>query len=60
MSAGPPFMPSSAPRFSRIRRFRAHFIDCLALALAAYPEARISVSDQYVTLHPSRPAIAKL
>ena len=46
--------------FSRIRRFRAHFVDCLALALAAYPEARISVSDQYVTLHPSRPAIAKL
>ena len=46
--------------FSRVRRFRAHFVDCLALALAAYPEARISVSDQYVTLHPSRPAIAKL
>ena len=46
--------------FSRIRRFRAHFVDCLALALAAYPEARISVSDQYVTLYPSRPAIAKL
>jgi hypothetical protein len=46
--------------FSRIRRFRAHFVDCLAVALAAYPEARISVSDQYVTLHPSRPAIAKL
>jgi hypothetical protein len=46
--------------FSRIRRFRAHFVDCLALALAAYPEARISVSNQYVTLHPSRPAIAKL
>jgi hypothetical protein len=46
--------------FGRIRRFRAHFVDCLALALAAYPEARISVSDQYVTLHPSRPAIAKL
>jgi hypothetical protein len=46
--------------FSRIRRFRAHFVDCLALALAAYPEARISVSDQYVTLHPSRPVITKL
>src|SRR3954454_1431989 len=46
--------------FSRIRRFRAHFVDCLALALAVYPEARISISDQYVTLRPSRPAIAKL
>jgi hypothetical protein len=46
--------------FSRMRRFRAHFVDCLALALAAYPEARISVSDLCVTLHPSRPAISKL
>src|SRR3954453_52947 len=45
--------------FSRIRRFRAHFVDCLALALAAYPDARVSVSDQCVTLHPSRPAISK-
>src|SRR3954453_14499840 len=45
--------------FSRIRRFRAHFVDCLALALAVYPEARISVSDLCVTLHPSRPAISK-
>jgi hypothetical protein len=46
--------------FSRIRRFRAHFIDCLALALAAYPEARVDVSDKCVTLRPSRPSIAKL
>jgi hypothetical protein len=46
--------------FSRIRRFRAHFLDCLALALAAYPEARVEVTDKCVTLSPSRPSIAKL
>ena len=45
--------------FSRIRRFREHFINCLPLALAAYPEARIDVSDKCITLRPSRPAIAK-
>lgn len=46
--------------FSRIRRFRAHFLDCLALALAAYPEARVEVTNKCVTLSPSRPSIAKL
>jgi Plasmid encoded RepA protein len=46
--------------FSRIRRCRAHFLDCLALALAAYPEARVEVTDKCVTLSPSRPSIAKL
>jgi hypothetical protein len=45
--------------FSRIRRFREHFINCLSLALAAYPEARVDVSDKCITLRPSRPAIAK-
>jgi hypothetical protein len=46
--------------FSRIRRFRAHFVDCLALALAAYPEARVEITDKCVTLRPSRPSIARL
>jgi hypothetical protein len=46
--------------FSRLRRFRAHFIDCLALAMAAYPEARVEVTDRSVILRPSRPAIAKV
>jgi hypothetical protein len=46
--------------FGRLRRFRAHFIDCLALAMAAYPEARVEVTDRSVVLRPSRPAIAKL
>ena len=46
--------------FSRLRRFRAHFIDCLALAMAAYPEARVEVTERSVILRPSRPAIAKI
>ena len=45
--------------FSRLRRFRAHFVECLGLAMAAYPEARIDIGDRGITLHPSRPAIAK-
>jgi hypothetical protein len=46
--------------FGRLRRFRAHFIDCLALAMAAYPEARVEVTERSVILRPSRPAIAKV
>ncbi|MGA7799864.1 MAG: replication protein RepA [Gammaproteobacteria bacterium] len=46
--------------FSRLRRFRGHFVECLELALAAYPEARVSVDETGITLHPSRPAIPRL
>jgi hypothetical protein len=46
--------------FGRLRRFRGHFIECLALAVAAYPEARIELGDHGVILRPSRPAIAKI
>lgn len=46
--------------YARARRFREHFLECLDLALAAYPDARVSVGSSGVTLHPSRPAIAKL
>jgi len=45
--------------FSRLRRFRAHFIECLGLAVAAYPDARIEISERGVILRPSRPAILK-
>lgn len=45
--------------FSRLRRFREHFIECLALAMAAYPEARLDISERGVILRPSRPAISK-
>ena len=45
--------------FQLIRKFRAHFIECLEIAVAAYPEARVSVDERGLVLHPSRPAIAK-
>jgi Plasmid encoded RepA protein len=46
--------------FNRIRAFRGHFIDCLALANAAYPDARIELGERGVILRPSRPAVLKL
>jgi hypothetical protein len=46
--------------FGRLRRFRAHFVECLNLAMAAYPEARVELSERGVLLRPSRPAIAKV
>jgi hypothetical protein len=42
-----------------MRDFRKYFIECLMLATAAYPDARIDMSDRGVILRPSRPAIAK-
>jgi hypothetical protein len=44
----------------RIRGFRKYFIECLALATAAYPEARVEIGQRGVILRPSRPAIAKV
>lgn len=45
--------------FKAIRQFKAHFTTCLSLALAAYPDAQVSVQDQGIVLRPSRPAVAK-
>lgn len=45
--------------FGLIRQFRAHARDALALALSAYPEARVSVADDVVTLMPSPAPVAK-
>lgn len=46
--------------FKAIRQFRPYFIQALELALAAYPDARVSPTETGLTLHPSRPAIPKL
>ena len=46
--------------FNRVRAFRGHFIDCLSLATAAYPDARIDLGERGVILRPSRPAVLKL
>ncbi len=45
--------------YGRLRDFRAGFSGALELALAVYPEARVSVDERGVVLRPSRPAVAK-
>jgi hypothetical protein len=43
-----------------LRQFRAQFLECLELAMAAYPDANVSVGDNGIILRPSRPAVAKV
>lgn len=45
--------------YGRLRDFRSGFVAGLELAIAVYPEARISLDDRGVVLRPSRPAVAK-
>jgi hypothetical protein len=44
--------------YKHIRQFRAHFIETLGLALAAYPDANVALTERGIVLRPSRPAIA--
>jgi hypothetical protein len=46
--------------YGELRFFRRHFIECVAMAMAAYPEARVDLSDRGLVLRPSRPAVAKV
>ena len=46
--------------FKAIKHFKPSFLEALAAAVAAYPEARIEADDGGVTLHPARPPIARL
>jgi hypothetical protein len=46
--------------YGQIRFFRRHFIECIALATAAYPEARVGLSNRGLILRPSRPAVPKI
>jgi Plasmid encoded RepA protein len=46
--------------FRELRHFRPRFTEALAAAVAAYPEARVDVGVTGVTLHPSRPPVARL
>jgi Plasmid encoded RepA protein len=45
--------------YERLRSFRENFLPALDLALAAYPDARVTLGDRGLVLHPSRPAIAR-
>ncbi len=40
--------------------FKAGFMDSLAAALAAYPEARVDIDETGILLHPSPPPVARL
>ena len=46
--------------YAKLYHFKPGFLDSLAAALAAYPEARVDVADAGIVLHPSRPPVAKL
>lgn len=46
--------------FRELRHFRPRFTEALGAALAAYPEARVDTSDVGITLHPSRPPVARI
>ena len=45
--------------YSRLRDFRSGFIGGIEMALAVYPEARVTMSERGITLRPSRPAIGR-
>jgi hypothetical protein len=45
--------------YERLRAFRENFLPAPELALAAYPDARVTLSEHGVVLHPSRPAIVR-
>ena len=40
-----------------LRQFRAYFLETLELAMAAYPDTRVTLGERGLILHPSRPAI---
>jgi hypothetical protein len=46
--------------YRHLKHFKPRFLENLRLALAVYPEAKVEAEDaKGVTLHPSRPAVAK-
>lgn len=45
--------------YQRLRDFRAGFVEGVDLALAVYPEAKVSMGEKGITLRPSKPAIAR-
>lgn len=46
--------------FKALRQFKPRFIEALAAALAAYPEARVEVEETGLTIHPARPPVARI
>ena len=46
--------------YAELRHFRPRFAEALAAAVAAYPEAKVGVADDGITLHPSCPPVPPL
>jgi hypothetical protein len=46
--------------FKAIRQFKPRFLEALAAALAAYPEARVGVEDAGITIYPATPPVARI
>ena len=46
--------------FKAIKHFKPAFTEALAAATAAYPEAKVEVSEAGITLRPARPPVARL
>ena len=46
--------------FKALKHFKPSFLDALAAAAAAYPEARVDVWEGGIKLHPAKPPVARL
>lgn len=45
--------------YRELFHFKPRFVEALAAAVAAYPEAKIEIADAGIVLHPSRPPVSK-
>ena len=46
--------------FKASKHFKPAFIEALAAATAAYPEAKVELSETAITVHPARPPVPRL
>jgi hypothetical protein len=46
--------------YKLLKHFRPRFLENLARAVAAYPEAKVDVEETHIMLHPSPPPVPKL
>ena len=46
--------------FKAAKHFKPAFTEALAAAVAAYPEARVELTENGITLLPSRPPVARV
>ena len=45
--------------YRELFHFKPRFVEALAAAVAAYPEAKIEIAEAGIVLHPSRPPVNK-